>query len=73
MVRNFTKDIVKKRPRKNWAYKFIKRHQKVLKSGFLAAADLSRKKADDAYQYTLYFKLVYSLLNNSIYTNISKV
>jgi len=49
MVRNFTKDIVKKRPGKNWVYKFVKRHQKVLKSGFLAAADLSRKKADNVY------------------------
>jgi len=26
MVRNFAKDVVKKRPGKNWAYKFIKRH-----------------------------------------------
>jgi hypothetical protein len=73
MVQNFAKDIVKKRPGKNWAYKFVKRYQKVLKSSFLAAADLSRKKADNAYQYTLYFKLVCSLLNNSIYTNILKV
>ena len=73
MVQNFTEDIVKKRPKKNWVYKFIKQHQKVLKSGFLAAVDLTCKKADNAYQYTLYFKLVCSLLNTSFYTNILKV
>jgi hypothetical protein len=73
MVRNFAEDVVKKRPGKNWAYEFVKRHQEVLKSGFLAAADLSRKKADNAYQYTLYFELVCSLLNTSFCTNILKV
>jgi hypothetical protein len=26
MVRNFAKDMVKKRPGKNWAYEFIKRY-----------------------------------------------
>ena len=26
MVRNFAKDVFKKRPGKNWAYEFIKRH-----------------------------------------------
>ena len=73
IVRKFAEDVVKKRPGKNWAYEFVKRHQKVLKSGFLAAADLSCKKADDAYQYTLYFELVCSLLNTSFCTNILKV
>ena len=73
MVWNFAEDVIKKRPGKNWAYKFVKWHQKVLKSGFLVVADLSHKKADNAYQYTLYFKLVYSLLNTSLYTNILKV
>ena len=49
MVRNFAEDVVKKRPGKNWAYEFVKRHQKVLKSSFPVAADLSRKKADNIY------------------------
>jgi hypothetical protein len=26
IVQNFAKDIIKKRPRKNWVYKFIKRY-----------------------------------------------
>ena len=73
MVRNFAEDMVKKCPGKNWAYEFVRRHQKILKSGVLAAVDLSRKKADNAYQYTLYFELVCSSLNIRLYNNILKV
>jgi hypothetical protein len=62
MVRNFAEYILKKRPGERWSSEFVKRHSKILKSGFLAGADLNRKKADNAFQYTLYFELVCSLL-----------
>jgi hypothetical protein len=73
MVWNFAEDMVKKCLRKNWTYEFVKRHQKILKSSFLAMVYLSCKKADNAYQYTLYFELVCSSLNISFYNNILMV
>ena len=62
MVRNFAEQIAKKRPGERWAAQFVKRHSKTLKSAFLAGADLNRKKADNVFQYRLYFGLVCSLL-----------
>src|SRR4051812_2355000 len=58
MVRNFAYDICQKWPGKNWVYRFVQAHENVLKSGYLCGADLSRQKADNAYQYRLYFELV---------------
>ena len=58
MVRNFAQDICKKRPGKNWVYRWVKAQENSLSSGFLQGADLDRKKADNLYQYQLYFELV---------------
>ncbi len=49
MVRNFAMELAKKRPGKNWVYRFVDTHSNVLKSGFLTGLDLSRRKADNAY------------------------
>ena len=70
MVRNFAHDICKKWPGKNWVYRFVDSHKDELKSGYLQGADLSRKKADNWVQYTLYFQQVYNLIYYSSYTNI---
>ena len=69
MVRNFAHDICQKWPGKNWVYRFIQANEKVLKSGYLCGADLSRKKADNVHQYRLYFELVGGLLLQSSSTN----
>ena len=49
MIRNFAYDICGKWPGKNWVYRFVQAHEKVLKSGYLFGVDLSRKKADNVY------------------------
>jgi len=58
MIRVFAYNISGKQPGKNWSYEFVRRHSDVLQSKFLQEADLERKKADNAYQYQLYFDLV---------------
>jgi hypothetical protein len=62
MVRNFAEEIVKKRPGKNWVTRFYKAHEHTLQSRYLAPADLSRKKADNYYDYKFYFELVCGLI-----------
>jgi hypothetical protein len=61
MVRNFAEYVVKKRPGERWPSQFVKRHSKTLKSAFLVGADLNRKKADNTFEYKLYFELVCNL------------
>jgi membrane-bound lytic murein transglycosylase B len=61
MVRNFAWDISKKEPGKNWVYRFIERHKDQLESRFMSAMDSSRKKADNWFDYKLYFELVSNL------------
>ncbi len=58
MIRVFAYNISGKQPGKNWFYEFVQRHSDILQSKFLQEADLERKKADNAYQYQLYFDLV---------------
>jgi len=58
MIRGFAYNISGKQPGKNWSYEFVRRHSDILQSKFLQGADLERKKADNAYQYQLYFDLV---------------
>ncbi len=58
MIRVFAYNISGKQPGKNWSYEFVRRHSDVLQSKFLQEADLERKKADNVYQYQLYFDLV---------------
>ncbi len=49
--------MTRSRPTPN-TYEFVRRHSDILQSKFLQEADLERKKADNAYQYQLYFDLV---------------
>jgi len=58
MIRVFAYNISGKQSGKNWFYEFVRRHSDILQSKFLQEADLERKKADNAYQYQLYFDLV---------------
>jgi len=58
MIRVFAYNISGKQSGKNWSYEFVRRHSDILQSKFLQEADLERKKADNAYQYQLYFDLV---------------
>ena len=58
MVRQFACDISGKRPGKNWVYRFIQSERNALQSAYLKGVDLHRKKADNIYQYKLYFDLV---------------
>ena len=58
MVRNFAHDICQKWPGKNWVYRFIQANQNILVSGYLSGTDLNRQKADNIYEYRLYFELV---------------
>ncbi len=58
MIRVFAYNISGKQSGKNWSYEFVRRHSDILQSKFLQEADLERKKADNVYQYQLYFDLV---------------
>ena len=65
MIRVFAYNISGKQPGKNWSYEFVRRHSDILQSKFLQGADLERKKADNAYQYQLYFDLVSAFITFS--------
>ncbi len=58
MIHVFAYNISEKQSGKNWSYEFVQRHSDILQSKFLQEADLKWKKADNAYQYQLYFDLV---------------
>ncbi len=65
MIRVFAYNISGKQSGKNWSYQFVRRHSDILQSKFLQEADLERKKADNAYQYQLYFDLVSAFISFS--------
>lgn len=58
MIRNFAKDICKVEPAKNWVSRYIERNRAKLDSRFQPGFDLNRKKADNHYEYKLYFEKV---------------
>ena len=58
MIRNFATDIAGIAPSKMWLSRFVNRHREKLNSGFQLGFDLDRKKADNIYEYTLWFDLV---------------
>lgn len=58
MIRRFATEIGGKEPGKNWTYRFCKRHEEKLKSGYLDGFDLVRKHADNPTQVKWYFDLV---------------
>jgi hypothetical protein len=62
MVRNFAHDICGIWPAKNWPGRFSERWKDELASGYLSGIDLSRKKADNEYQYGQYFQKVCSYI-----------
>ena len=70
MIRTFVRDITGKWPGKNWVYSFVNSETNSLTSGFLTGADISRKKADNIYQYKLYFDLVFNLIRYKNKANI---
>ena len=55
-------EIAKKMPGKNWVSQFIKTHNDELDSGFLDTIDIARQKADNWWEYKLYFDKVLSIL-----------
>ena len=58
MVRNFAFEISRITPGKNWVSRFIKRHKDKIKSSYLAPVDIARKRADNPYQYKLFYELL---------------
>ena len=55
-------EIAQKMLRKNWVSQFIKTHNDKLDSGFLDTIDIARQKADNWWEYKLYFDKVLSIL-----------
>lgn len=60
MVRNFASEIAGKEAGKSWVDRFIKRHGVDFISRWTSGMDTSRKNADSAFKYTLYFELLRS-------------
>ena len=73
MVRRFAYDISGKMPGKNWVYRFIRSEKNTLQSAYLKGVDLHRKKADNIYQYKLYFNLVCNPFLSIPHTNKAQV
>ena len=58
MVRNLASEMTGKMPGINWASHWVKQTSKKLQSGYLLPIDKSRKRADSALYYSLYFELL---------------
>ena len=58
MLRNFALEIAGIQPRIHWSSRFVKRHQAKLISCYITGIDSSRKRADSAAKYALYFELL---------------
>jgi hypothetical protein len=58
MIRNFASDIAKNPVGKNWVDQFVKRYSIDLISHWATGLDRNRFKADNAFMYSLYFKLM---------------
>jgi hypothetical protein len=58
MVWNFAAELAGKEPGKNWVDRFISRHKIDLVSRWTSGIDVTRKRADSAFKYSLYFKLL---------------
>ncbi|KAF1992797.1 hypothetical protein P154DRAFT_595223 [Amniculicola lignicola CBS 123094] len=58
MIRNFASEIAGKQAGKAWAERFIKRHDINLLSRWASGIDIQRKRANSAFKYALYFKLL---------------
>ena len=58
MVQNFAFKISRITPGKNWVSWFIKHHKNKIKLSYLALADIACKRADNPYQYKLFYELL---------------
>ncbi|KAI9034721.1 uncharacterized protein KD926_006716, partial [Aspergillus affinis] len=58
MLQNLAHEISGIRPGKQWPSRFLKRHSDKLISRYTTGIDSSRKKADSAWKYALYFELL---------------
>lgn len=58
MLRNWTQEITGIRPGKQWPTRFLKKHNNDLIARYTTGIDSSRKRADSAYKYALYFELL---------------
>ncbi|RAQ99893.1 pogo transposable element [Stemphylium lycopersici] len=58
MIRNFASQIAQKDVGKNWADRFVRRHQIDLILHWASGLDRNRFKADSAFKYTIYFELL---------------
>ncbi|KAF1985643.1 hypothetical protein K402DRAFT_432315 [Aulographum hederae CBS 113979] len=59
MVGSMAAGLCKKQPGKDWVPRFVGRHREHLQIGFLEGFDLSRKKADNAFEYRRFFEKVW--------------
>jgi hypothetical protein len=58
MLRNFAKEITGNKPGISWLNRFLQKHHDELVSHYTTGMDSSRKRADSAYKYALYFELM---------------
>jgi hypothetical protein len=58
MIRNFASEIGGRQAGKSWVNWFIKRFDVDLVSRWTSSIDTNRKKANSAFKYSLYFKLL---------------
>lgn len=58
MLQNFAAEITGKRPGKHWPSWFVNWYSDDLLSQYTTSIDSSRKWADSAYKYALYFELL---------------
>lgn len=58
MIRSFGLEIAGRPAGKNWADRFIERYNNELISRWTTGIDANRRKADSAFKYSLYFKLL---------------
>jgi len=58
IIRNFTSKIGCREAGKSWADRFIKRWEVDLISRWTSGIDINRKRANSAFKYLLYFKLL---------------
>ena len=58
MVRNFAAEIAGREPGPHWVSRWLKTNQNNLRTGYLTSINGARKKAESAFYYSLYFKLL---------------
>ena len=63
IIRNFASNIAGRQVGRSWVNRFIKRHENDLVSQWASGIDTQRKRADSAFKYALYFKLLQRKIN----------